>query len=139
VSRVRKRKTARDIAACFAQLRACYPIQLRIYLVLDNLSANRRAAADYCPGPNMEAVYLPTEASWLNAIEAAFTALHGATLKIPMTVTISRAGGASIVTCAGATGNIVRRMRILPDLCVRYLERHSYCLKAPVGLESTMR
>ncbi len=29
---------------------------------------------------NMEAVYLPTDASWLNAIESEFTALHAATL-----------------------------------------------------------
>jgi transposase len=48
----------------------------------------------------------------------------GRPLRIPMTATISFAGGASIVTCDGATGSIVRRMRILPDLCVRYLERH---------------
>ena len=81
VGRVRKRKTARDIVACFAQLRACYPIQVRIYLILDNLSANRRAVKDYFPGHNMEAVYLPTDASWLNAIECEFTALHAATLK----------------------------------------------------------
>ncbi len=81
VGRVRKRKTAHDIVACFAQLRACYPIQVRIYLVMDNLSANRRAANDYFPGHNMEAVYLPTNASWLNAIESEFTALHGATIK----------------------------------------------------------
>jgi hypothetical protein len=81
VGRVRKRKTARDIAACFAQLRACYPVQLRLYVVMDNLSANRRAAEDFFPGQNMEAVYLPTEASWLNAIESEFTALHAATLK----------------------------------------------------------
>jgi hypothetical protein len=81
VGRVRKRKTARDIAACFAQLRACYPMQVRIYLIMDNLSANRRAANDFFPGHNMEAVYLPTNASWLNAIESEFTALHAATLK----------------------------------------------------------
>lgn len=81
VGRVRKRKTARDIVACFAQLRACYPIQVRIYMVMDNLSANRRAAQDFFPGHNMEAVYLPTNASWLNAIECEFTALHAATLK----------------------------------------------------------
>jgi hypothetical protein len=81
VGRVRKRKTARDIVACFDQLRTCYPIQMRIYVVMDNLSANRRAAGDFFPGHNMEAVYLPTNASWLNAIESEFTALHGATLK----------------------------------------------------------
>ena len=81
VGRVRKRKTARDIQACFAQLRACYPHLLRLYVVMDNLSANVRAANDYFPGHNLEAVYLPTEASWLNAIESEFTALHAATLK----------------------------------------------------------
>lgn len=72
----------------------------------------------------MEAVYTPTEASWLNAIKSEFTALHGATLRIPMTVTISFAGGVCIAICVGVTGNILRRIRILPDLCVRYLERH---------------
>ena len=81
VGRVRRRKTARDIAACFAQLRRCYPIQLRIYVVLDNFRANVRAANDFFPGHNMQAVYLPTNASWLNAIECEFTALHAATLK----------------------------------------------------------
>ena len=81
VGRVRKRKTARDIVACFAQLRACYPRQLRLFIVMDNLSANVRAANDFFPGHNMEAVYLPTNASWLNAIESEFTALHAATLK----------------------------------------------------------
>ena len=71
---MRKRKTARHIVACFAQLRACYPIQVRIYLVMDDLSANRRAADDFFTGRNMEAVYLPTNASWLNAIESEFIA-----------------------------------------------------------------
>jgi hypothetical protein len=81
VGRVRKRKTAEDIKACFAKLRKCYPIQIRIYVVMDNLSANIRAAKDFFPGHNMEAVYVPTDASWLNAIESEFTALHGATIK----------------------------------------------------------
>ena len=78
---VRKRKTAQDIVACFKRLRKCYPMQLRIYVVLDNLSANICAANEFFPRHNMEAVYLPTDASWLNAIESEFTALHAATLK----------------------------------------------------------
>ena len=81
VGRVRKRKTAQDIVACFAQLRACYPMQLHLYIIMDNLSANVRAANDFFPGHNMQAVYLPINASWLNAIESEFTALHAATLK----------------------------------------------------------
>lgn len=78
---VRKRKTARDIVACFKRLRDCYPRQLRIYVVMDNLSANVCAANQFFPGHNMEVVYLPTDASWLNAIESEFTALHAATIK----------------------------------------------------------
>jgi hypothetical protein len=81
VGRVRKRKTAEDIEACFAKLRECYPIQIRIYMVMDNLSANICAANQFFPGHNMEAVYVPTDASWLNAIESEFTALHADTIK----------------------------------------------------------
>lgn len=78
---VRKRKTSKDIQACFTRVRACYPIQVRLYVVMDNLSANKRAAKDFFPGHNMEAVYLPTEASWLNAIESEFTAIQAYALK----------------------------------------------------------
>jgi len=78
---IRKRKTAKDIVACFKRLRKCYPRQLRIYVVMDNLAANICAANEFFPGHNMEAVYLPTNASWLNAIEAEFAALHAATIK----------------------------------------------------------
>jgi hypothetical protein len=81
VGRVRKRKTAQDIVACFARLRQCYPRQIRIYVVMDNLSANIAAANAYFPKHNMEAAYLPTDASWLNAIESEFTPLHAATVK----------------------------------------------------------
>jgi hypothetical protein len=81
VGRVRKRKTAQDIVACFARLRDGYPRQIRIYVVLDNLSANVAAAAAFFPTPHREAISLPTEASWLNAIESEFTPLHAATIK----------------------------------------------------------
>jgi transposase len=81
VGRVRKRKTAQDIIACFARLRRCYPRQIRLYVVMDNLSANVAAAKALFPGHNMEAVYTPTDASWLNAIESEFTSLHADTIK----------------------------------------------------------
>ena len=48
---------------------------------MDNLSANVRGAKDYFPGQKMEAVYLPTEASWLNAIESEFTPLSTYAIK----------------------------------------------------------
>jgi transposase len=81
VGRVHKRKTSKDIVVCFKRLRACYPMQLRIYVVMDNLSANVCAAKEYFPEHNMEAVYLPTDASWLNAIESEFTSLSTYTIK----------------------------------------------------------
>jgi hypothetical protein len=48
---------------------------------MDNLSANGCAAKEFFPRHNMEAVYLPTEASWLNAIESEFTSLSADTIK----------------------------------------------------------
>jgi hypothetical protein len=48
---------------------------------MDNLSANVCAAKEFFPGQNMEAVYTPTEASWLNAIESEFTSLSTYTIK----------------------------------------------------------
>lgn len=72
---VPKRKTSVGIMACFKRLRASYPTQLCIYIVLDNLSAKVCAAKAFFPGQNMESVYAPTGASWLNAIESEFTSL----------------------------------------------------------------
>lgn len=48
---------------------------------MDNLSANVCAATAFFPGRNMEAVYTPTGASWLNAIESEFTPLSTFTIK----------------------------------------------------------
>ncbi len=81
VGQIRKRKAARDITACFAQLRSCYPKHIRIYVVMDNFRANVQAVNDFFPGKNMVAVYTSTNASWLNAIESQFKHLHNYALK----------------------------------------------------------
>lgn len=70
---VRKRKTWRDMLACFRKLRGCYPPTCRLYVVMDNLSVHKKAEVQaYMASHRMEPVWTPTEASWLNAIEAHF-------------------------------------------------------------------
>ena len=77
----RRRKRVREVAEAFQRLRACYP-RWRLFVVLDNL----RHVHD---SPQLLAllrrlhitpVFTPTEASWLNLIEAQFGALKRATI-----------------------------------------------------------
>lgn len=87
VGQVRKRKTHRDVLAVFQRLRACYPTKTRLYIVMDNLNTHRhRRVREYLDRHNMEAVFTPTYASWLNAIEAHFTPLK----KFALTVSDDR-------------------------------------------------
>ena len=73
VGQVRKRKTHRDLLAVFARLRACYSSDERIYLVMDNLNTHRHPLVRaFYESNNIEPVWTPTYASWLNAIEAHF-------------------------------------------------------------------
>jgi hypothetical protein len=66
-------------------LRTLYPPGVRLGIVLDNFSphlttrADRRVA-DWAAANNLELAYVPTNASWLNRIEAQFQALRYFTL-----------------------------------------------------------
>lgn len=76
VGQVRKRKTVDDLVAVFARLRSCYPMDVRLYVVMDNLNTHKhRRLQAFMADHNIEPVYTPTYASWLNAIESHFTAL----------------------------------------------------------------
>lgn len=76
VGQVRKRKTVDDLLAVFAKLRSCYPIAVRVYVVMDNLNTHKHARLRaFMAAHNIEPVYTPTYASWLNAIESHFTPL----------------------------------------------------------------
>ncbi len=76
VGQVRKRKTVDDLLAVFARLRACYPITVRLYVVMDNLNTHKNVRLKaFMAAHNIEPVYTPTYASWLNAIESHFTQL----------------------------------------------------------------
>ncbi len=66
-------------------LRSLYPPEVRIAIVLDNfsphLSTNRDSrVGDWAAHNNVEFAYVPTNASWLNRIEAQFQALRYFTL-----------------------------------------------------------
>ena len=76
VGQVRKRKTVADLLAVSARLRACYPLATRLYVMMDNRNTHKHARLRaFMAAHNIEPVYTPTYASWLNAIESHFAPL----------------------------------------------------------------
>lgn len=76
VGQVRKRKRVLDLLPCFSRLRKCYPNQLKLHVIMDNLSSHKNKELEKLMSENnMEPVWTPTGASWLNAIEAHFGGL----------------------------------------------------------------
>jgi transposase len=62
-------------------LRILYPPEIRIAIVLDNFSPHLTTkkdsrVGDWAAANNVELAYTPTNSSWLNRIEAQFTALR---------------------------------------------------------------
>jgi transposase len=82
---IKPRKTrARFLEFC-RYLRSLYPLSTRIAIVCDNFSPHlttRRDArvGDWAAANNVEIAYTPTNSSWLNRVEAQFTALRYFTL-----------------------------------------------------------
>ena len=78
---VKPRKTrARFLEFC-RYLRSLYPQQVRIAIICDNFSPHLTTAKDgrvgaWASANNVEIAYTPTNSSWLNRIEAQFTALR---------------------------------------------------------------
>src|SRR5690348_15038530 len=78
---VKPRKTrARFLEFC-RYLRSLYPPEIRIAIICDNFSPHLSTAkdsrvGDWARANNVEIAYTPTNASWLNRIEAQFTALR---------------------------------------------------------------
>jgi transposase len=74
--RIRARKRWMQFLALLKVLRERYPDE-RLYVILDNYSPHKRAEVrDWCTANNDELVFIPTNASWLNWIEAEFAALR---------------------------------------------------------------
>lgn len=78
---VKKRKGRTQFLEFCKYIRTLYPKGMRIAIVLDNFSphlATRKdqRVAEWAAANNVEFAYVPTNASWLNRIEAQFTALR---------------------------------------------------------------
>ena len=67
--RFRDRKRWREFLGFLRQLRTRFPVG-RLYIVCDNFSPHRKAeVATWCADHDVELVFTPSNASWLNRIE----------------------------------------------------------------------
>lgn len=78
--RFRDRKRWREFLGFLKQIRTRFPTG-RLYVVCDNFSPHAKAeVGDWCTTHDVELVFTPSNASWLNWIECEFTALRYFTL-----------------------------------------------------------
>jgi transposase len=82
---IKPRKRRGEFLVFCRYLRTLYPPGVRLGIVLDNFSPHLstrtdRRVADWAAANNVELAYVPTNASWLNRIEAQFQALRYFTL-----------------------------------------------------------
>jgi hypothetical protein len=76
VYRIRDRKRWREFLALLKVLRARWPGE-RLYVIVDNFSPHRHPnVRAWAAAHDVELVFLPTYASWLNWIEPEFAALR---------------------------------------------------------------
>ena len=78
---IKQRKGRVEFLAFLRYLRSLYPPHVRIGIVLDNFSPHLSTktdtrVGDFAAHNNIELAYVPFYASWLNRIEAQFTALR---------------------------------------------------------------
>jgi transposase len=78
---VKPRKTRTRFPGFCRYLRSLYPQSVRIAIICDNFSPHLSTAKDgrvgaWATASNVEIAYTPTNSSWLNRIEAQFTALR---------------------------------------------------------------
>ena len=72
-----KRKRTREVLLFLKHVRSKYPPRIRIYLILDNFSPHKHAhVRRWADENNVELVFTPTYASWLNRIEAIFSGVR---------------------------------------------------------------
>ena len=78
---IKPRKTRARFPEFCRYLRGSYPLPTRIAIVCDNFSPHLSTAKDarvgtWAKANNVEIAYTPTNSSWLNRMEAQFTALR---------------------------------------------------------------
>jgi transposase len=75
--RLRPHKNAREVLGFYRQIRMRYSPKLRIYLIADNLSTHKTPdVRQWAEENNVELVFTPTYASFLNRIECHFWAIN---------------------------------------------------------------
>lgn len=87
---IKKRKGRTQFLEFCRYLRSLYPSGVRIAIICDNFSPHLSTRADdrvsrWAEANNVEIAYTPTNSSWLNRIEAQFTALRYFTSTAPTT------------------------------------------------------
>lgn len=74
---IKKHKTQVEFLAFLKYLRSLYPLHVLVYVILDNFSPHTvPRVLEYVEANNMEFAFTPTNASWLNPIEAHFGPLR---------------------------------------------------------------
>ncbi|MDA4110893.1 MAG: transposase [Thaumarchaeota archaeon] len=74
---MKKHKTNVEFLAFLKYLRTLYPLSITIYIILDNFSPHTvPRVLEYAETNNVELVFTPTNASWLNPIESHFGPLR---------------------------------------------------------------
>ncbi len=72
-----KRKRWREVLLFLKHIRARYPRRVLLYVILDNFSPHKHAEVRaWAEESNVELVFTPTYASWLNRIEAIFSGVR---------------------------------------------------------------
>jgi transposase len=77
VMRCYRRKRWQEFLSFLKTIRARYPRQIRLHVVLDNFSPHKRVdVRQWARSANMRLVFTPTYASWLNRIEPLFAGVR---------------------------------------------------------------
>lgn len=72
---IKRRKTWKEVLQFLKYLRSLFDEKL--YIIIDNYSSHKKEEVlNWCEENNVELVFLPTNASWLNRIECHFTAIR---------------------------------------------------------------
>jgi transposase len=73
VGTIHKRKCISDVLTAFNMLRRSYPRSTKLFVIMDNLPLHKsKKLMSFYKQNNIEPVWTPTYASWLNLIEAHF-------------------------------------------------------------------
>lgn len=74
---VKKRKRWKEFLPFLKYLRSLYPPAVKLYVIQDNFSPHRRREVrEWAENHQVELVFTPTNASWLNPIECHFAPLR---------------------------------------------------------------